>query len=60
VTPITGIWFLISIFPAVGALISLPVFLKYRLPEKDVEIMAQADSGQITPEEALVQLSKSY
>jgi glycoside/pentoside/hexuronide:cation symporter, GPH family len=57
---IKGIWLLISIFPAIGALISLPIFLKYRLPEKDVEIMAQANSGVITQEEALTRLTKSY
>jgi glycoside/pentoside/hexuronide:cation symporter, GPH family len=40
-TAINGSWFLILIFPAVGAHVSLPVFLKSRLLEKDVEIMAQ-------------------
>jgi GPH family glycoside/pentoside/hexuronide:cation symporter len=57
---INGIWLLISIFPAIGALFSIPIFLQYRLPEKDVEIMAQANSDKITREEALKQLSKSY
>jgi glycoside/pentoside/hexuronide:cation symporter, GPH family len=57
---INGIWLLISIFPAIGALFSVPIFLQYRLPEKDVEIMAQANSEKITREEALKQLSKAY
>jgi glycoside/pentoside/hexuronide:cation symporter, GPH family len=59
-TAINGIWFLISIFPAIGALISIPIFLKYRLPEKDVEVMTKANNGLITQEEALTQLSKAY
>jgi GPH family glycoside/pentoside/hexuronide:cation symporter len=59
-TAINGIWLLVSIFPAFGALLSIPVFLMYKLPEKDVEIMARANNGEITHEEALKQLSKSY
>jgi glycoside/pentoside/hexuronide:cation symporter, GPH family len=59
-TAINGIWLLVSLFPAIGAIISIPIFLQYRLPEKDVEIMALANSGKITQEEALGQLSRSY
>lgn len=59
-TALSGIWFLFSLFPALGALLSIPVFLKYRLPEKDVEIMGQANNGEITHEEALRLLSRNY
>jgi glycoside/pentoside/hexuronide:cation symporter, GPH family len=59
-TAVNGIWLLFSIFPAIGALLSIPIFLKYRLPEKDVQLMAQANQGEISREEAIQGLSRTY
>lgn len=48
----SAIWVLFILSPVVGALISFPVFAKYKLRDKTVQIMAAANSGDITREEA--------
>jgi Na+/melibiose symporter-like transporter len=53
---ISAIWVLFILSPVVGALISLPIFSKYKLRDKTVQIMAAANSGDITREEAEKQL----
>ena len=49
---IDTIWVLFTLSPVVGALISLPIFAKYKLRDKYVQIMAAANSGDITHDEA--------
>jgi probable glucitol transport protein GutA len=47
-----AIWVLFILSPVIGAFISLPIFAKYKLRDKTVQIMAAANSGDITREEA--------
>jgi len=54
---ISAIWILLILSPVVGAVMSLPIFAKYKLRDKTVQIMAAANSGTITREEADVQLA---
>ena len=56
VSAIQAIWVLLILSPVVGALASLPIFAKYKLRDKSVQIMAAANSGSITREEAETQL----
>lgn len=54
---ISAIWVLFILSPVAGALASLPIFVKYKLRDKNVQIMAAANSGTITREEAEAQLA---
>ena len=47
-----AIWVLFILSPVIGGLLSLPIFAKYKLRDKTVQIMAAANSGEITKEEA--------
>lgn len=48
-----GIWLLYSAFPVIGAIIQAAILiLFYKLSDKDVRIMIQANHGEITYEEA--------
>ncbi len=54
------LWNCSIIFPAVGILISLIVLRAYKLNDHDVELMAKANSGEITREEAEAQMINKY
>jgi len=47
-----AIWFLFSLFPAIGVALSLPVMLRYRLRDRDVQVMAKVNGGEMAREEA--------
>jgi Na+/melibiose symporter-like transporter len=48
----TGIWFMYSIFPAIGALLSFVILLLfYKLRDRDVQIMSDINSGKISHED---------
>ena len=49
---VDAIWVLFILSPVAGALISLPIFARYKLRDKTVQIMADANSGLISREEA--------
>ena len=49
---VDAIWVLFILSPVVGGLISLPIFARYKLRDKTVQIMADANSGAIPREEA--------
>ncbi len=53
---ISAIWVLFILSPVLGALLSLPIFARYKLRDKTVQILAAANSGDITHEEAERQL----
>ena len=57
---IRGLWIVYALIPVVGMIISTFFYLCYKLNDKDVQIMAQCNSGQITREEAEVLLSRKY
>lgn len=46
--------------PIAGQILGLPLLFKYKLRDKDVQIMADANSGKITKEEAEAMLSRKY
>jgi probable glucitol transport protein GutA len=49
---VKGIWFMFSFFPAIGAVLSFVVLLLfYKLRDKDVQIMADVNTGKISREE---------
>jgi sugar (glycoside-pentoside-hexuronide) transporter len=54
------LWLAFTLMPAVGALLSFPFLLKYKLRDKYVQIMAKANSGEITREEADEQLEGRF
>ena len=54
------LWFFMTIFPAIGIVISMIPFSFYRLSDSDVQIMTMANNGQITVEEAHQQLNGKY
>ncbi|GHV39115.1 sodium:galactoside symporter [Clostridia bacterium] len=52
-----GLWFLVSFFPAVGALLQgIILTLFYKLRDRDVRVMSRANAGEIAREDALKQL----
>lgn len=57
---INAIWVLFILSPVVGAVISIPIFSRYKLRDKTVQIMAAANSGDITREEAEEKLAGKY
>lgn len=57
---INGLWFVYAMVPVIGMMISTVFYLFYKLNDKDVQIMASCNSGQITREEAEAQLSRKY
>ena len=55
-----GLWIAYTLIPNIGYVLSLIFYAFYKLNDKDVEIMAKANSGEITREEAEGQLSRKY
>jgi sugar (glycoside-pentoside-hexuronide) transporter len=55
-----AIWALVSLFPAFGAALSLPFFLGYQLRDRDVQIMAKANTGEMSREAAEIALGGRY
>ncbi|MBA3075679.1 MAG: hypothetical protein FP831_18955 [Anaerolineae bacterium] len=54
------LWGIYILIPVIGALLSLPVFRLYRLRDKDVQVMARFNAGEIDRDEANQQLSKGF
>lgn len=57
---VSAIWVLFMLSPVAGALISIPIFSRYKLRDKTVQIMAAANSSDITREEAEEKLAGKY
>lgn len=55
-----GLWFTYNVVPIIGLVIALLIWGLYRLKDKDVQIMADCNSGKITKEEAEKLLSRKY
>ena len=55
-----GLWFTYNVVPIIGLVIALGIWSLYRLKDKDVQIMADCNSGKITKEEAEKLLSRKY
>lgn len=54
------LWFVYVMVPAIGCLLALVTWLFYKLNDKDVQVMAECNSGIIDREEAERKLSKKY
>lgn len=55
-----GIWFTYNVFPIFGLVIALIIWNFYKLKDKDVQIMADCNSGKISRAEAENLLSREY
>ena len=59
-TATNGLWIVYALVPVIGMIISTFFSLAYKLNDKDVQIMAKCNSGEITREEAEKLLSRKY
>ena len=59
-TALNGLWIVYSLVPVIGMIVSTFFYLGYKLNDRDVQIMAKCNSGEITREEAEAQLSRKY
>ena len=57
---LNGLWTVYALIPVIGMIISTFFYLGYKLNDKDVQIMAKCNSGEITREEAEKLLSRKY
>lgn len=55
-----GIWLCYTLLPACGIVLALIILRFYKLRDKDVQIMAQYNNGEITKEEADGLLAEKY
>lgn len=55
-----GIWLCFTLLPAVGITLALVLLHFYKLRDKDVQVMAQYNNGEITREEADGQLADKF
>ena len=56
----SGLWIVYALVPVIGMVISTFFYLGYKLNDKDVQIMAKCNSGEITRQEAESLLSRKY
>lgn len=57
---LNGLWIVYALVPVIGMIISTFFYMGYKLTDKDVQIMAKCNSGEITREEAEKLLSRKY
>ena len=57
---LSGLWIVYALVPVIGMIISTFFYLGYKLNDKDVQIMAKCNSGEITRAEAEKLLSRTY
>ncbi len=59
-TALGGLWAVYALVPVIGMIVSTFFYLGYKLNDRDVQIMAKCNSGEITRAEAEAQLSRKY
>ena len=59
-TATQGLWIVYALVPVIGMVISTFFYLGYKLNDKDVQIMAKCNAGEITRAEAEKLLSRKY
>ncbi len=59
-TALNGLWFVYAMVPVLGMILSAIFFCFYKLNDKDVQIMAKCNAGEITRAEAEATLSRKY
>ena len=57
---LNGLWIVYALVPVIGMIISTFFYLGYKLNDKDVQIMAKCNAGEITRQEAEALLSRKY
>ena len=57
---LNGLWIVYALVPVIGMIISTFFYMAYKLNDKDVQIMAKCNSGEITRGEAEKLLSRKY
>jgi len=57
---IRGLWFVYAGTWVIGIGLCLVLLFFYRLPNRDAQLMAKANSGEITREDAALQMSRAY
>ena len=57
---LNGLWIVYALVPVIGMVISTFFYLGYKLNDKDVQIMAKCNSGEISRAEAEKLLSRKY
>ena len=57
---LNGLWIVYALVPVIGMIISTFFYLGYKLNDKDVQIMAKCNAGEITRAEAEQLLSRKY
>ena len=57
---LNGLWIVYALVPVIGMVISTFFYLGYKLNDKDVQIMAKCNSGEISRTEAEKLLSRKY
>ena len=57
---LNGLWIVYALVPVIGMIISTFFYLGYKLNDKDVQIMAKCNAGDITRQEAEALLSRKY
>ena len=57
---LNGLWIVYALVPVIGMIISTFFYLGYKLNDKDVQIMAKCNAGEITKAEAEALLSRKY
>ena len=57
---LNGLWAVYALVPVIGMILSTFFYLGYKLNDKDVQIMAKCNSGELSKEEANALLSRTY
>lgn len=57
---LNGLWIVYALVPVVGMMISTLFYLGYKLNDRDVQIMAKCNAGELSRAEAEAQLSRKY
>ena len=57
---LNGLWIVYALGPVIGMIISTFFYLGYKLNDKDVQIMAKCNAGEISREEAEARLRRKY
>ena len=57
---LNGLWIVYALVPVIGMALSALLYLGYKLNDKDVQIMAKCNSGELSRAEAEALLSRNY
>ena len=54
------LWVVYTLIPAIGTILGILIIMAYKLRDKDADLMAKCNAGEITREECEAQLSRKY